>query len=162
VTGYYRRDGRFVAARTSSSSRVRSSGLVVLPTERRKNGIGISDELPTWRSIAWNIAFLGFEGCLIGWAHFVVDVPWSTIGAGLAAVVAFGIALITYAVKVHTPRAIQRHQELLESYSTAAHNQRRQAQPVQTATPGPDGVVDRQSTPHPTAPSLAAEPSRAR
>src|SRR3954451_23482321 len=152
MTGYYRRDGRFVTARTSSSSpargRVRSSGLVVLASQRRKNRIGISDELPAWRSIAWNVAFLGFEGCLIGWAHFVVGVSWSTIGVGLAAVVAFGIALITYAVKVHTPRAIRRHQELLQSYraaAAAAHNQHHQVQRVQTATPGPDEVVDRQS-----------------
>ena len=165
MTGYYRRDGRYVTARVSSSRRVRSSGLVVLPSERRKNGIGIGDELPAWRSIAWNVVFLGVEGCLIGWAHFVVGVSWSTIGAGLAAVVAFGIALITYVVKVYTPRAIRRQQDLLESYRTAAataQNQRGQVHWVQTATPGPDLVVDCQSTPHPAAPSLTVETSRAR
>ena len=117
------------------------------------------------RSVAWNVAFLSLEGSLIGWAHFVVGVSWSTIGAGLAAVVAFGIALITYVVKVHTPRAIRRHQDLLKSYRTAAvtaHNQRGQVQRVRTATPGPDQVVDCQSTPHPAAPSLPVETSRAR
>ncbi len=148
MTGYYRRDGRYIAARTSSSSRVRASGLVVLPSERRKNGIGISNELPAWRSIVWNVAFLSLEGCLIAWAHFVVGVAWTTIGAGLAAVIAFGIALITYAVKVHTPRAIRRHHELLESYRTAAA----------AAT---HEVVYRQSTPHSAATSLTAEASRA-
>jgi hypothetical protein len=170
MTGYYRRNGRYITARTSSSSRLRSSGLVVLPNERRKNCIGISDELPAPRSIAWNVAFLGFEGCLIAWAHFVVGVSWSTIAAGFAAVVAFGVALITYALKVYTPRATRRHRELLESYRTAAvaaaHNQHRQLQPIQTATPGPEEVVDRQSTPPPAAPSRTAslthQPSRAR
>ena len=124
------------------------------------------------RAIGWNVAFVGFEGCLIGWAHFVVGVSWSTIEAGLAAVVALGIALITYTVKVHTPRAIRRHQALLQPYQAAEaaqaaraaahdqHDQYRQVQPVQRATSGPDEVVDRQSTPHPAAPSLTAETSR--
>jgi len=142
MTGYYRRDGRYIEASPSGSSRVRASGLVVLPSERRKNGIGISNELPTWRSIAWNVVFLGFEGCLIIWAHFVVGVAWSTIGAGFAIVIAFGIALITYAVKVHTPRAIRRHHELLRSFQAAAAAH--------------DEVVDRQSPPRPSAPSPTA------
>ncbi len=117
------------------------------------------------RSAAWNVAFLGLEGCLIGWAHFVVGVSWWTIGAGLAAVLACGIALITYVVKVHTPRAIRRHQDLLGSYRTAAvtaHNQRDLVHRVPMATPGPDQVVDGQSTPHVAAPSLTVETSRAR
>jgi hypothetical protein len=169
MTHYYRRDGRCVTTSSTTagsvSSRVRSSGLMVLPSERRKNGTGISDEFPAWRSIAWNVAFLGFEACLIGWAHFVAGVSWSTIGAGLAAVVAFGIALITYAVKVHTPRAIRRHQELLESYRTAApaarnlHCSGQQVRRAQPATQGPHEVVDRQSTPHPAARSFTAQPT---
>src|SRR3954451_6639590 len=163
MTGYYPRDGPYIAAGASGSSRVRPLGLVVLPSGRRKNGIGISEELPAWRSIAWNVAFLGVEACLIGWAHFVVGVSWSTIGAGLATVVVLGIALITYTVKVRTRKTIRRHRELLQSYLTAqaaAHDQYPQVQPVQAATPDPDEAVDRQSTPHLVAPSLTAETSR--
>ena len=102
--GYYRRDGRFVPP-TGTRRRVRrrERGLVLLPSNRRKNRIGITDELPTWRTIGWNVAFLALEACLVCWAHFVAGVSWTTIGLGFAAVVAFGVALITYVVKVAHP-----------------------------------------------------------
>jgi hypothetical protein len=106
------------------------------------------------RHLAWNLALVGFEGCLIGWAHFIVGVSWAALGTGLAAVLAFGIALITYVVKVHTPRTIRRHHALLQSYQAAATEERHQ---IQEGASARHEDVDGQSTPHLASPSLTAQ-----
>lgn len=113
------------------------------------------------RYLVWNLAFVGFEACLIGWTHFVVGVSWSTIGAGVAAVVAFGAILITYTVQVHTPRQRRQHRLPMQSHQTtqvAADNQPNQ---LPRALPGRHEVVDSQSMPQLPAPPLAADASRA-
>lgn len=150
---HYRRDGRLVTPRVRAgrSSGVRGSGIVLLPSRRRTNGIGISPELPQWRSVVWNLVFVGIEVSMACWAHFLVGVTWTTLGVGFTAVAVLGVALVAWEVRVSTPRAIRRHQELLRSYTTARH-----AAGASEANPGSTvEVVDRQPTPHPTAPSSA-------
>src|SRR3954466_13698345 len=108
--GYYRRDGRFVPpASTLRPTRRREQGIVLLPSNRRKNRIGITDELPRWRMIGWNIVFVALEASLICWAHFSAGVSWTAIGLGLGGVTVAGVALFAYVALVGTPRAIRRH-----------------------------------------------------
>ena len=94
------------------------------------------------RYLLWNLGFVAFEACLIGWAHFAVGVSWAAIGAGFAVVVVFGAALLTYAVKVHVPRQQRRHQLLLQTYRTAADNQHQHQEPVR-ALPALTGQASR-------------------
>jgi hypothetical protein len=161
VTGYYRRDGRYVTTSSTTtggvSSRIPSSGLVFLPSNRlpgrNRNGCEITPELPPWRAWGWNLALVALEVGLACWGHIVAGLAWTTIALELAAVAGFGVALITYVIRVHVPRTIRRQQIQLQAHLTAA-----------TLAPedGCNGVVDRQSTPHPVAPSFTAEASRAR
>jgi ribose 1,5-bisphosphokinase PhnN len=104
------------------------------------------------RTRAWNVAFLALEVGLAGWAHVVAEVAWTTIGLTFGAVIAFGVALMTYTIRVHVPRTLRRHHALLRAHVTAptAVLERRHE------------VVDRQSTPQFTEPSDVARLSRAR
>ncbi len=117
------------------------------------------------RYVVWNLMFIGFEACLIGWAHFVVGVSWAAIGTAFAAVIALGAVLFTYTVKVHVPRQQRRHQAVLASYQAAAGSQRSQHHRLPQALPGRREVVDSQSTPYlPSTPVTAqsiAQASRA-
>ncbi len=110
------------------------------------------------RYLLWNLVFVGVEGCLIGWAHFVVGVSWAAIGASFAAVVAVGAALATYTVKVHVPRQQRRHQALLASCQAAAGSQQHR---LPNALPGRREVVDSQSAPQLSTPVRTVEASRA-
>ena len=130
--------------------------MVLLPSNRRKNRIGITDELPRWRTIGWNIVFVAVEASLICWAHFSAGVSWTAIGLGLGGVTVAGVALFAYVALVGTPRAIRRHHAQLRAYAAAsATSPSRGREPL-------DEVVDSQSTPHQTAPSLTVRASRAR
>jgi hypothetical protein len=103
------------------------------------------------RAGAWNVALLALEVALAGWAHVVAGLAWTTIGLAFAALVAFGVALMTYTIRVHVPRTLRRHQALLQAHlaaSPAGQGRRHEG-------------VDRQSTPHPATPSFTAEASRA-
>jgi hypothetical protein len=153
MTGHYRRDGRYVTATSSKASRVSSSGIVFLPSNRARNECGITRELPTWRTWGWNIALVALEAGLAGWGHVVAGLAWTTIALELAAVACFGVALMTYVIRVHLPQTIRRHQaQLQEALLTAA---------TRAAEERRHRIVDRQSTPHPATPSLTAETSRA-
>jgi hypothetical protein len=155
MTGYYRRDGQYVTTSPTAAGpvprRVRSSGVVFLPSNRRRNGCGITPELPTWRTWGWNLALVALETVLACWGHVVAGLAWTTIALELAAVAGFGVALMTYVIRVHVPRTIRRHQAQLQvqlqahltATTLAAEERRHQA-------------VDRQSTPHPTKPSTVA------
>ncbi len=110
------------------------------------------------RYLLWNLVFVGVEGCLIGWAHFLVGVSWAAIGAGFAAVVALGVVLVAYTVKVHVPRQQRRHQALLTSCQAAARSQQHW---VPRALPGHREVVDSQSAPQLSTPVRTVEASRA-
>ena len=135
---YYRRDGRLITAtRQRVRSRVRQLDMVGLPSTRRRNACGITPEVPTPRSWAWNLALIGFEAGIAWWAHTAAGVSWSAIVATLAAVALSGVALMTYVIAVHTPRALRRHDALLQAHAAA-----------RSAQPAPVEVVDRQSTPH--------------
>src|SRR3954470_4295788 len=119
--GYYRRDGRYVPpASTRRPTRRRDQGMVLLPSNRRKNRIGITDELPRWRMIGWNIVFVAVEASLICWAHFSAGVSWTAIGLGLGGVTVAGVGLTAYVVLVGTPRAIRRHHALLRAHAAAS------------------------------------------
>ena len=166
-TGYYRRDGRFVPpANTGKPCRRDERGIVLLPSNRPKNRIGITDELPRWRTIGWNVVFLAVEAALIYRAHVDAGVSWTAIGLGIGGVIVGGVGLFVYVALVGTPRAIRRHHELLQSYKRAAGRPHDGAPPLSPVTPDPDEVVDRQSTPHPAAPFGTSKPpiqvSRAR
>src|SRR3954468_24424078 len=93
--GCYGRDGKYIAPRAprEGGSSVKVPGIVLLPSYRRKNGIGITAELPSWRSVGWNVALIAVEACLVYWAHFAVGVAWTTLGAGFTAVAVLGVAL---------------------------------------------------------------------
>ena len=100
----------------------------------------------------WNIALVTLEAGLAGWGHVVAGLAWTTIALAFAALVAFGIALMTYTIRVHVPRTLRRHQALLQAHlaaSPAVQGRRHEG-------------VDRQSTSHSTAPSDDARVSRAR
>jgi hypothetical protein len=76
TSGYYRRDGRFVPpASTRRPTGHRERGMVLMPSNRRKNRIGITDELPRWRTMGWNVVFVAGEAGLICWAHFSAGSP---------------------------------------------------------------------------------------
>lgn len=148
--GYYRRDGRFVPPTgTRRPSRRKQQGIVLLSSNRRKNRIGISDELPQWRSIGWNVMFVAVEAALTCWAHFVVGVSWTAIGLGVGGVCVLGVGLVAYVVLVGTPREARRHHALLRAHAAAS-----------TTSPSSGRehreVVDSQSTPHRAAPSLSS------
>jgi hypothetical protein len=104
--------------------------------------------------------FAAVQTCLVCWAHFVVGVAWSTLDVGFAAVAVFGIALVAWEFRVRTPRAMRRHEALLQSYLhagfTSTTSTGSTGSTARTVGAGnPVEVVDGQSTPHPTAPSSA-------
>jgi hypothetical protein len=105
------------------------------------------------------VADLGLEPrpCRAGaslacWGHVVAGLAWTTIVLELAAVAGFGVALMTYVIRVHVPRTIRRHEAQLQAHLTAT---------TLAAEERPDEVVDRQSTSHRARSSLTAEASRA-
>src|SRR4051812_23823996 len=90
--GYYRRDGHYVPpSSTRRPARPREQGIVLLPSNRRKNRIGITEEVPRWRMIGWNFVFVAVEAALICWAHFDAGVSWTAIGLGLGGVTVAGV-----------------------------------------------------------------------
>jgi hypothetical protein len=156
----YRRDGRLSVppVREGREAGVKGRGIVFLPSDRSKNGIGITAEVPAWRSIAWNVLFVAVEVGLICWAHVVVGVSWTSIGLALGGVAVLGAGLVRYVVLVGAPRAIRRHHALLQAHLAAST-----VNSVGTGGPARlDEVVDSRSTPHPTAPSHLPGMSRAR
>jgi hypothetical protein len=99
------------------------------------------------RTWGWNLALVALEAGLAGWGHVVAGLAWTTIALELAGLACFGVALMTYVIRVHVPRTLRRHQALLQAHLTAspaAEDRRHEC-------------VDGQSTPHPAAPSPTAQ-----
>jgi hypothetical protein len=129
----YRRDGHLVTVGPESKwSRVWRPGMAALPSTRRRNRCGISLEVPKARAWAWNVALIAVEAAAASWAHTVGGLSWTLIGAVLGGVVCFGVALMTYVVRVHTPRAIRRHHALLQAHLSAVEVVDRQSTPLHT------------------------------
>jgi hypothetical protein len=76
------------------------------------------------------------------------------IGLGLGAVTVAGAGLFAYVALVGVPRAIRRHHAQLRAYAAASATSPSGGRTLL------DEVVDSQSTPHQTAPSLTIEASR--
>jgi hypothetical protein len=73
-------------------------------------------ELPRGRAIAWNVAFIAAETIGAVVAHIAFGVAWWQLGAGLAAVLLLGVALLVYVVTIATPRANRRHKAQLRAH----------------------------------------------
>lgn len=135
----------------------------MLPSNRRRNRIGITPELPTWRSRGWNLALLTTEAALVGWGHTVAGLAWTTVALTLTGVAVLGAGLVTYVVLIGTPRAQRRHDALLRAYLAANTTSGKRAEGK-----GVTGrrvrvvsrVADSQLETHPTTPSNPSKPTR--
>jgi hypothetical protein len=114
VRGYYARTGKYHHASGSG----RSGGWWTYGVTRSTNGISITPELPTTRTVGWNVGLIVVEVAASLWAHSL-GASWLTILGTLGAVLALGIAGLAYVVLVAVPRSQRRHEALLRTHLTA-------------------------------------------